>query len=595
MKKKTHIVKNLFKSIKKIYKIDKGYIIIRLISLLILPFNSYLYSLILLQAIKVLESDNPSFSALFNSIWLIVLICTIFSIYQRITNNLLEMKIETIEYKLKRDFTLETLEMDYEKLEQTTAQEEYEKARQALNGYSGLMGMIIKGFSFLNALLTLLLGCAIIFSVNVYLVIIILVLSLIKLFLRKYGQRKAKEIRDERVIYNRKNNYVNNISLNLSLGKDLRIYNMDKFINEERKSVTGKILENFKKENAMDSIIGTIINFLGVIDRACLYGFLIYEVLYNNMLISTFSFMLSSVYTLINSLNNLNSNIGNLYNNSLMVDDYNNFTCGKYNYNCKNYKLNDEQFSIEFKNVYYQYYGQNGYALEDVSFKINSKEKVALVGYNGAGKTTLVKLICGLYHPTKGNIYINGVDVNNIDRKELARKLSVVFQDYNIFSYSIASNISMQYKDYDVTKINNLLDLLGLKDKIDTFDNKLDTLLGRDFDDDGIDLSGGEKQKVLIARGCYKDSEIYILDEPTSAMDAISEANLYEHFNDLIKDKASVFISHRLSSTKICDKIIVLENGKIEEIGSHNELIKNDLLYKKLFQMQAEYYKKEES
>ena len=192
-----------------------------------------------------------------------------------------------------------------------------------------------------------------------------------------------------------------------------------------------------------------------------------------------------------------------------------------------------------------------------------------------------------------GNIYINGVDINDVSRKSLQEILAPVFQDNNIFTFSIATNISMKYKNYDKGKIQKLLKILDLDEKINGLKDKEESILTREFDEDGIELSGGEKQKLLIARSCYKDCDMYILDEPTSAMDAISEANLYENFKNLFKDKGVIFISHRLSSTKICDRIIVLNNGKIIETGTHNELMKNDSLYKELFSMQAEYYKEE--
>lgn len=199
-----------------------------------------------------------------------------------------------------------------------------------------------------------------------------------------------------------------------------------------------------------------------------------------------------------------------------------------------------------------------------------------------------------MYHPVKGNIYINGVDINDVSRKSLQNILSPIFQDYNIFSLSVASNISMKYDDYDNEKINTILKYLDLDKKIESLPDKEKSILTRELDENGIDLSGGEKQKLLIARACYKDCDLYILDEPTSAMDAISEANLYKNFKDLFANKGVIFISHRLSSSKICDRIIVLDKGKIVEVGTHNELMENNSLYKELFSMQAEYYKEEE-
>ena len=592
-KQKTNLIKNFWEGIKHITKYDKSYVFLKIINLIIVPFYTYAFSFILLKAMRVLESDNPDFSVLLSQLIPIIVVCLICSIITMIIYEVIYYKDEIIDNLLARELSLKTLEMDYEKLEQKQAQDELDKARRALNTNNGFMGIVTKGFRFLENLFHFIIGSGIILTVNIYLVLIIVLLSIFKLLLNTKQSKDDKEIRDQYTTLWRKNTYTNSISQNLGLGKDLRVYEMNKFINEERDTVNETLLGSIRKQRKRNLFYEFFIKVLEIIDLGCLYGFLIYEVLYNGMQISTFSFMISSVSIVIWSLSSLTKNFGSIYSSSLGVDDYNLFTSGKYDYICKNIDLSGLLFSIEFKNVYYRYYEQEDYALEDVSFKIEKGEKIAIVGYNGAGKTTIVKLICGLYHPVKGNIYINGVDINDVSRKSLQETLAPVFQDNNIFTFSIATNISMKYKNYDKDKIQKLLKILDLDEKINGLKDKEESILTREFDEDGIELSGGEKQKLLIARSCYKDCDMYILDEPTSAMDAISEANLYENFKNLFKDKGVIFISHRLSSTKICDRIIVLDNGKIIETGTHNELMKNDSLYKELFSMQAEYYKEE--
>ena len=313
------------------------------------------------------------------------------------------------------------------------------------------------------------------------------------------------------------------------------------------------------------------------------------------MLISTFTFMLASISNVTWSLTYFAREYSNTYRCSLESIDYLVIMGNKYKTKTYTNDLPNENFSIEFKNVYYQYAGQIGYALEDVSFKITKGEKIALVGYNGAGKTTLTKLICGLYHPTKGQILVNGVDIETLKRDELAKAISPVFQETLIYAYDVKSNVSMAYgNSIEYDKVIKATKIAGVDKKIDSLKDKYETMLTRDLEDDGIELSGGESQKLAIARAIYKNAPLYILDEPTSALDPLAEAEIYQNFNEVVGGNSVIYISHRLSSTKFCDKVIVLDNGKIKEMGTHYELLKEDTLYKKLFDMQAEYYKGEQ-
>lgn len=243
--------------------------------------------------------------------------------------------------------------------------------------------------------------------------------------------------------------------------------------------------------------------------------------------------------------------------------------------------------SIEFKNLSFKYPKTKNYILEDISFKIARGEHIGIVGLNGAGKTTLIKLLCKLYNPTSGQILINGKDISTYDKEQYYSLLSAVFQDYTLFDYSIKENIAGT-KDADITKV---IQDVGLKEKIDSLPEKENTLYGKEFDDGGIELSGGQSQKVAIARALYRDSKLIILDEPTSALDPLAEADIYQNFNRLVSGKTAIYISHRMSSSVFCDKILVLENGKVSDFDSHQNLLKKDCLYSKLFNLQAINYK----
>ena len=232
---------------------------------------------------------------------------------------------------------------------------------------------------------------------------------------------------------------------------------------------------------------------------------------------------------------------------------------------------------VKIINVSFKYPGTKNYALKNISLNINDGEKIAIVGANGSGKTTLVKLICGLYEVSEGNITINDNPV------------SVVFQDFSLLSLPIGNNISAGAL-YDKKKVWDALDKVGMKNRVERFESKLDQPLFKDYDDSGTDLSGGEAQKIAIARGIYKDSPLFILDEPTAALDPKAEYEIFTRMNEISEDKTTIFISHRLYSCKFCDRVIVMDGGKIVQEGTHDELVASPGKYSQMWNAQAKHY-----
>ena len=227
--------------------------------------------------------------------------------------------------------------------------------------------------------------------------------------------------------------------------------------------------------------------------------------------------------------------------------------------------------------------------LDNVSFKINKGEKISVVGLNGAGKTTIVKLICRLYKINEGEILVNGANIDHYNYSSYISKISAVFQDFKLFAYSIKENILNE--DGDEKEAYQIACKVGLKEKIDKLDDGINSLYSKSFDEKGIELSGGECQKVAIGRALHSKSSLIILDEPTSALDPIAEAEIYSAFNNLVQNKTALYISHRMSSSVFCDKVLILNNGKVEDFAPHKELIKKkDSLYYKLFTSQAKNY-----
>ncbi|WP_300713597.1 ABC transporter ATP-binding protein [uncultured Acetatifactor sp.] len=253
-------------------------------------------------------------------------------------------------------------------------------------------------------------------------------------------------------------------------------------------------------------------------------------------------------------------------------------------------KREDNKFEIEFRNVSFRYPGSDTYALKNVSFKFRVGERLAFVGMNGSGKTTFVKLLCRLYDPTEGQILLKGIDISKYNYDEYVRLFSVVFQDYFTFDFSLGENVSAK-QDYDADKVWSCLKKIGIEEKFAQMERGLETPLGTGYQNDGVEISGGEKQKVALARALYKDSPYIILDEPTAALDPIAEAEVYSKFNEIVGDKTAIYISHRLSSCRLADKILVFHQGEIIQQGSHEQLVADAAgKYHELWNAQAQYY-----
>lgn len=256
-------------------------------------------------------------------------------------------------------------------------------------------------------------------------------------------------------------------------------------------------------------------------------------------------------------------------------------------------KRDDIDYEIEFRDVSFRYPRSGEWALRHVNMKFQIGDKLAIVGENGSGKTTFIKLLCRLYDPTEGKILLNGIDITRYRYDEYMSLFSVAFQDYTLFAFDLGKNVAASDK-IDEGRVLDCLNRVGLGEKISSLPKGVHTNIGREYENDGVDFSGGEKQKIALARALYKDAPFMILDEPTAALDPLAEAEIYARFNDIASDKTSVFISHRLSSCKFCDEIAVFHHGTIVQKGSHDDLVADESgKYYELWHAQAQYYTKE--
>ncbi len=253
-------------------------------------------------------------------------------------------------------------------------------------------------------------------------------------------------------------------------------------------------------------------------------------------------------------------------------------------------KRDDNKFEIEFRDVSFKYPGSEAYALRHINFKFRIGERLAFVGMNGSGKTTVIKLLCRLYDPTEGTILLNGIDISRYDYEQYLSLFSVVFQDFCLLAFTLGEDVACA-EEYDSTRVKDALIKAGFGSRLEELEKGLDTYISRDYDISGVDVSGGEQQKIALARALYKDAPFLILDEPTAALDPIAEADVYKRFGDVVGNKTAIFISHRLSSCKFCDNIAVFHEGKMIQYGSHEQLVSvTDGKYYELWHAQAQYY-----
>lgn len=392
--------------------------------------------------------------------------------------------------------------------------------------------------------------------------------------------------------YDRQLEYIHSASSNISYAKDMRIFNLPSFFKQALDRSFANRLNWYEQQDEWSfrhEVAERIVWGAGFI---CSYGYVVYKMFTGNisagncvLYFNAITLLSNAIYSLVDSYNAFQWSSDNISYAREYCDLPDKTNRGKGEHLPKN------DYEIEFRNVSYTYYKADEPTIKNLSFTLHKGERLALVGLNGAGKTTLIKLMCGLYDPTEGEILLNGKPVNAYNRDEYFTLFSAVFQDINELPVSIAENISGEsYERIDKEKLTRCIKQAGLYEKVISLPEKEKTHLVRSLYDDAIELSGGQKQKLALAKALYKDAPILLLDEPTAALDPIAEQEMYLNYANFSKGKASVFISHRLASTRFCDRIIMLENGEIAETGTHSQLMKACGKYAELFELQSSYY-----
>lgn len=495
-----------------------------------------------------------------------------------------------------------SLKADYVNVESPAQQRLITRAGHAVNMYrQGVNQMYMNCPALAANLIGLVLYALTISFFDWRILLVIIIMTVVGSTLEARARKYRADVMDDRYKIWGRFYYLKQQAISVPNGKDIRIYNMADWFKEgfdrlicKNQAINSIWLKKWYAAAGSDKI------FIAVRDILA-YGILTAGVIDGTLTIAEYTLGIGVVAGITNWIRQLRGNIDHLLEGNRMLCEYRTMIDYPDRFLRETGMSLPKEWwektpDIEFRHVCFKYEEDGEYILKDVSFKLKSGEKLALVGHNGAGKTTLVKLLCGFYHPDSGEIRIGGHSMEELNLDEYHDMLGTIFQDINSVPVSIASNVSgCGEEDTDMDRVQECLKRAGLWEDVKKLDKRELTSLTQSFDPDGIQLSGGMMQKLMLARVIYKDAPLMILDEPTAALDPIAESNMYQEYERVTKGKSALFISHRLASTKFCDRILYMEHGQVIEEGTHEELLARNGKYAEVFEVQSKYYKEGEA
>ncbi|BCJ96591.1 ABC transporter ATP-binding protein [Anaerocolumna cellulosilytica] len=498
--------------------------------------------------------------------------------------------------------------MEYEEFEKTETMDAIRRTKSGENGSGGIGSQIQSAYSVTEQFVSILFSIA--FVITLFLqfrngsenfmsaygsfFLILMGFTLASVICMKLASRSYKnyyEVEKKNEHNNSLSMYLIALATNYQYGKDIRLYSMQDLLVKQFRIMLKKINILFIKWGVTDGLYTGIIVLITQLGTGLVYIVIGIKAIEGVISVGDVLMYAGAVLQLNSCIRIGITEVSQFSYRSEYLNTYYEFINKPsihYTGTLPIEKRNDTEYEFTFEHVSFQYPGTNNLILKDINLKFKIGAKFAVVGRNGAGKTTLIKLLCRLYEPTEGRILLNGIDIKYYDFTDYTKIFSVVFQDFKLLSMPIEDNVASGGEVQEGC-IWKALEQVGLRTRIDRIPQGLKARLYKN-NGEGIDLSGGEAQKLAIARALYKDGPFVILDEPTAALDPISEAEIYEHFNDMIQGKTAIYISHRMSSCKFCDDIIVLDNGRIAEQGNHSKLLRENGIYASLYHKQAQYY-----
>lgn len=559
------------------------------------PFSKIIFPTLIIEELTKVPLDQVNLS---NLTWILVLFLAVEFIIPFLMNLnwmfLLHNENMLNKYwkKLMGD---KMMQMRFYHLENPDVLDQISKAQDGLLGYGnnlgGFQALINNIISILSNFLSVVGIIYIIAQINIWLIFILI--GIVGLRLWNQSQIKKLNIQqwEERKRMNRENEYYSSLLTDFKYGKDIRLYACkDLLITKNKEYIEDtyqyqiKINQKFKKLTIID-------NLFNMINQLLTYGYVAYYFIQSYISIAQYSLYVTSINTFISSSYSIFNSFLNIRQNTKMMSEFKKFMEIDATYQEGNVKINpNDPIVLEFKDVSFAYPNTTEYVLRHINYRMEGQKKISIVGENGAGKSTFIKLLMRLYDPTEGEILLNGINIKEIPIQDYYALFSVVFQDYQLIGFNLGEQITSS-DTFDEEKVLQILSEVQFNHKMENLQKGLATSMLKYFDDQGIELSGGESQKIAIARALFKDGKILILDEPTSALDPLAEYEIYSQFHKMTQGKLTFYISHRLSSCRFCDEIMVLEHGEIVQLGHHDKLILDEKgKYFEMFKAQAKYY-----
>ncbi|HAX72078.1 MAG TPA: ABC transporter ATP-binding protein [Firmicutes bacterium] len=506
---------------------------------------------------------------------------------------LINIKNDEMMYGIDQLIGTQIMEMPFEKIEDPHVLDLKEKALFPIRNQRAIYRLIQGSSTLINLVLTMLGLMAVIMMLNPVILLVIIAIVLLNTSLNKKLQAYMYEFYQLLIPINRQFGYYANLTADFSMAKDIRLYRFVPLIMKRIEQYNKESLTWFAKLYQTTGFYSGVSQINMQVQMLFVYGYMTYKVLVKSIGIGDFTMYINAATQFSQSLQQFGTTYVELSQMCRYLEQYLEFEKIESKVSIGENPIPvADSYVIEFKNVSFRYPRSDQDVLKNLNLTILCGEKLSVVGLNGAGKTTFIKLLTRLYEPTSGVITLNGVDIQTFDEAAYMKLMSVVFQDFKLLAFSVKENICFdtahEVLDVDVLRV---LGEAGMRADIEKLEKGIHTSIYKSFDEAGIEFSGGQAQKLAIARAKYKDAPIVVLDEPTAALDPIAEHDIYSHFNELIGEKTAIYISHRLSSCQFCDRIAVFDKGTIVQLGTHEDLIyQKGGLYETMYSAQAQYY-----
>ncbi|MBD5531832.1 MAG: ABC transporter ATP-binding protein [Lachnospiraceae bacterium] len=575
------------------WRFQKSYFFIGITKAILEAVNPFVSILFLPLIIDELLGERD-LTRIFSYVAIIAVAGSLISMFASILGCQMEKCDEKFQNYFTEMMSRRVMELDFQLTEDKEALDQIELARTGMDWYSGgVHGIFMQVLNMFSALLRVV-GVIVLIAMHApVLFILVIITLLINMYLSHKDNQLEIRFHKELSKVNRVFGYSGYELMDIRYAKDIRLYDAQDMMVTKWERYTDESLKYWKAEG--DGFIPTqcVREVTTVVRDFCMYLYLGMLVIKGNITIGIFSQMISACRELTNSVVSISNCMQELTKRCNYAYEYVKFMHYPAAIEKGSRPVTSGEHVIEFRDVSFAYPKTEVRVLEHVNLKLKAGEHLSVVGLNGAGKTTFVKLLCRLYDPTEGEILLDNVNIKEYDYEQYMNLFSPVFQDFKLFAFSIRENILMgeEEKDHTNEALHALFEQVGFSDKLASLENGMDTMLFKSFDKEGIEASGGEQQKLAIARALYKHAPVVILDEPTAALDPIAEYEIYRQFHSLVGGKTAIYISHRLSSCRFCDHIAVFSDGHVAEYGTHDTLVgKENGIYAEMFAAQAQYY-----